>query len=131
MIKATRYLLLLAIFTCLSIQVLAQTTGSISGEVRDEKQAVIPNAAVTVRTVTTNQTRTVQTNQDGRFRFTGLSVGDYEVAVEASGFAKHVQSGITLAVDQSAVVDVTMKPGGGAGGGEYCRERLGIEYNQC
>lgn len=101
----------MAILACLSVQVLAQTTGSISGEVRDEKQAVIPNATVTARNVTTNQTRTVQTDQEGRYRFTGVSVGDYEVAIEASGFAKHVQSGITLAVGQPAVVDVTMKPG--------------------
>ena len=40
---------------------MAQTTGSISGEVRDEKQAVIPNATVTVRNVKTNETRTSQT----------------------------------------------------------------------
>lgn len=121
----------MAILACLSVQVLAQTTGSISGEVRDEKQAVIPNATVTARNVTTNQTRTVQTDQEGRYRFTGVSVGDYEVAIEASGFAKHVQSGITLAVGQPAVVDVTMKPGAGPGGRQYCRERLGTEYNQC
>lgn len=113
MIKAFRYLILAsAIFVCLSISVLAQTTGSISGEIRDEKQAVIPNATVTLRNVTTNQTRTAQTDQDGRYRLSGLSVGDYEVSIEASGFAKYVQSGITLALNQPAIVDVTMKTGG-------------------
>lgn len=112
MIKATRYLLLLAIFTCLSIQVLAQTTGSISGEVRDEKQAIIPKASVTVRNVETNVTRTVQTTDDGRYRIENLPVGGYELAVEMSGFAKHLQSGITLALNQNAVVEVTMKAGG-------------------
>ena len=109
--KATRYMLLLAIFTCLSTPVLAQTTGSISGEVRDEKQSVIPKASVTVRNIETNVTRTVQTTDDGRYRLENLPIGSYELAVEISGFAKHVQSGITLALNQNAVVDVTMKAG--------------------
>jgi hypothetical protein len=41
-----------------------------------------------------------------------MDVGDYEVTVEAPGFAKHVQSGITLVLNQPATVGVTMKPGG-------------------
>lgn len=113
MIKAMRYLILAsAILVCLSAPVLAQTTGSISGEVRDEKQAIITNATVTVRNVKTNQTRTAQTDGEGRYRFTGMDVGDYEITVEAAGFAKHVQSGITLVLNQPATVVVTMKPGG-------------------
>ncbi len=105
-------LLFAAFFAFLSFPVMAQTTGSISGEVRDEKQAVIPNATVTVRNVKTNETRTAQTDSDGRYRFTSMPVGDYEVTVESSGFAKYVQSGITLVLNQPATVDVTMKPGG-------------------
>ena len=102
-------LLFAAFFAFLSFPVMAQTTGSISGEVRDEKQAVITNATVTVRNVKTNETRTAQTDSDGRYRFTSMAVGDYEVTVESSGFAKYVQSGITLALNQPATVDVTMK----------------------
>jgi outer membrane receptor protein involved in Fe transport len=105
-------LLFAAFFAFLSFPVMAQTTGSISGEVRDEKQAVIPNATVTVRNVKTNETRTAQTDSDGRYRFTSMAVGDYEVIVESSGFAKYVQSGITLVLNQPATVDVTMKAGG-------------------
>ncbi len=113
MIKATRFLLcLLAIFACLSLQVLAQTTGSISGEIKDEKQAVIPNGTVTVRNVKTNESRTVQTDGEGRYRFTNMAVGDYELTVDAPSFAKHVQSGITLALNQDAVISVSMKPAG-------------------
>src|SRR3712207_8032762 len=48
------------------------------------------------------------------FPYTTLfrSVGAYELTVETSGFAKYVQTGITLALNQPAIVDVTMKPGG-------------------
>jgi hypothetical protein len=113
MIKATRFLLvLMAFFASASYVVSAQTTGSISGEVRDEKQAVIPKATVVVRNVETNVTRTAQTSDEGRYRFENLSVGGYELTVEMGGFAKHVQSGITLALNQNAIVDITMKTGG-------------------
>lgn len=112
MIKANRILMLMtALFACLCCPVLAQTSGAISGEVRDEKQAVINGATVTVRNISTNETRTAQTNADGRYHFAGVPVGAYEISVESAGFAKHQQSGITLALNQSAVVDVTMKPG--------------------
>src|SRR6267378_5695717 len=113
MLKATRFLLvLMAFFACSSYAVSAQTTGSISGEVRDEKQAIIPKATVAVRNVETNIARTSQTSDEGRYRFENLPVGGYELTVEMGGFAKYVQSGITLALNQNAVVDVTMRPAG-------------------
>ena len=110
--KATRVLMLAAAsIAFLCCNVMAQTSGSISGEVRDEKQAVITGATVTMRNISTNETRTAQTNADGRYHFAGVPVGAYEITVESGGFAKHQQSGITLALNQSAVIDVTMKPG--------------------
>src|SRR5688572_25625884 len=112
MVKATKILLLVTtLLTCLCTSILAQTSGSISGEVRDEKEAVITGATVTVRNISTNESRTAQTNADGRYHFAGVPVGAYEITVESTGFAKYMQSGITLALNQNAVVDVTMKPG--------------------
>jgi outer membrane receptor protein involved in Fe transport len=94
------------------VPVLGQTSGSISGEVKDEKAAVVTNATVTVRNVKTNETRTTSTDGDGRYRFTGMPVGDYEVSVESAGFAKYIQSGISLVLNQAATVDVQLKTGG-------------------
>ena len=111
--KVTRlFSLLVALLALLTSPVLAQTSGSISGEVRDEKQAIVTNATVTVRNIRTNEARTTQTDSDGRYRFTGMPVGDYEVSVESTGFAKYVQSGITLVLNQQATVDATLKTGG-------------------
>lgn len=106
------FLLLSALLTLCVSPVLAQTSGSISGEVKDEKQAVVTNATVTVRNVKTNETRTTQTDGDGRYRFTGMPVGDYEISVESTGFAKYVQSGIGLVLNQAATVDISLKAGG-------------------
>ena len=109
MLKATKSLLLLvACCLCLSFTVLAQTTGSISGQVKDEKGAVMPNATVTLRNVATNLSRTAQTDDDGRYRFSNVEVGEYELTVEATGFAKLIQSGVRLLLNQDAVVDVAM-----------------------
>src|ERR671919_275900 len=111
--KVTRLsVFFVALLALLASPVLAQTTGSISGEVKDEKQAVVTNATVTVRNVKTNETRTTLTDGDGRYRFTGMPVGDYEVSVESTGFAKYVQSGISLVLNQAATVDVQLKTGG-------------------
>ncbi len=111
--KATRFLpLLLAVLLGSSVAALAQTTGTISGTVTDEKEAVIPNATVIARNVERNISRTLQTGSDGKYRFENLPVGPYEVTVEATGFSKYVQQGITLILNQNAVVDVSMKTGG-------------------
>src|SRR6185436_13906949 len=48
---------------------------------------------------------------EGRYRFEGLPVGPYEVTVEVTGFAKYVQSGIELLLNQRAAVEVVMKAG--------------------
>src|SRR5919204_290019 len=104
--------LLIALLVCAAHTAAAQTTGSISGTVQDEKGATVAGATVTARNVETNTSRTGQTDADGRYRFTGMPVGQYEVTAEAAGFAKYVQTGIQLLLNQDAVVDATMKPAG-------------------
>jgi hypothetical protein len=111
--KASRFLpFLIAVLLSSSIVVLGQTTGKISGTVTDEKGAVISNATVTVRNTQTNISHDRQTGEDGQYRFETLPVGPYEVTVQATGFSKYVQSGITLVLNQNAVVDVSLKAGG-------------------
>src|SRR5215210_5677400 len=112
--RATIFLTLFtaALLTAFAPRAAAQTTGSISGTVADEKGAAIAGATATARNVETNLTRTAQTDADGRYRFTGMPGGSYEITVEASSFAKYVQTGVQLLLNQDAVVDVTMRPAG-------------------
>jgi hypothetical protein len=88
------------------------TTGSVRGHVHDQQNAIAPGATVSVRNIDTNAIRTAVTDAGGEYLVTNLPVGRYEVTVELSGFTKHVRSGITLAVNQDAVVDVTLQAGG-------------------
>src|SRR5213593_388468 len=97
----------------LPVWLLAQsTTGTISGSVVDAQQAVVPGAMVTARNVETNISRSVLTNETGRFRIPNLPVGPYEVSVELSGFARYVRSGIILTLNQEAVLDLTLQSAG-------------------
>jgi hypothetical protein len=86
------------------------TTGSIQGVVTDSQDAAIPGATVTIRNVETNVSRTVVSDVEGNYRVLNLPVGNYELVVELSGFGRHVRTGLTLALNQTAVVDVQLNP---------------------
>ncbi len=87
------------------------STGTIGGTVMDERQAVVAGATVTARNVETGFNRTATSDGEGRYKFVSMPIGSYEVAVEAANFAKYVQTGIQLVVNQDAVVDATLKAG--------------------
>jgi carboxypeptidase family protein len=71
----------------------------------------MPGVTVTVRSPDTNAMRLTVSDTEGRYRIPTLPVGVYEVSAEQSGFSKYQQSGITIAVNQTAVVDSTMQAG--------------------
>jgi hypothetical protein len=85
------------------------TSGSISGVVTDERQGAIANATVTARNVGTNESRVTTVDGEGRYRFSNLQVGNYEITVQANGFAKLVRSGVELLLNQDAVVNAVLK----------------------
>src|SRR5262245_4872204 len=108
--RRNRALLALLIAFALTAPLLAQsTTGSFLGTVRDEQNAVVPGATVAVHNVDTNARRTAVTDSQGRWRIPNLPVGNYEVAIELAGFANTVRAGLTLALNQDATVDMTLK----------------------
>src|SRR5437867_8917064 len=79
---------LLLAFAASPAPALAQaTTGTISGTVTDESKAVLPGATVTVKNVETGSTRTLVTDDRGRFRALELPPGLYSVSAELPGFA--------------------------------------------
>ena len=53
---------------------IAQTTGTISGVVRDATGGVVPRASITVKNVETGITRSMPTDAQGRYRAANLSV---------------------------------------------------------
>ena len=90
---------------------LAQVTASIGGAVQDTSGAVIPGAAVTVKSLETGAARTLTTNDSGNYRALALPVGRYEVSAEKAGFKTAVRAGINLVVGQEAVVNLSLDVG--------------------
>ena len=70
-------------------------SASVSGRVVDAQNQVVPGATVTLRQVDTNVTHTEATDGDGRFRFTYLKVGAYELRVHLAGFSE-IRRSLTL-----------------------------------
>lgn len=86
-------------------------TGTIQGIVKDQSGAVIPGAKVGLTNEGTGLILTVTTGPTGYYEFPGIRIGSYTIEVEAKGFSKYVRSGVTLHVQEHAVMDVTLVPG--------------------
>ncbi len=88
---------------------LAQATGTIQGIVSDAQGSGVPGATVTARNTETDVSRALVTEAEGNYRFLNLPVGNYELTVELTGFSRYHRAGLTLAVNQTAVVDVELR----------------------
>ena len=90
----------------------AQTvTGRILGTVRDPQGAVIPNAAISARSVETGAERTAVTDVSGGFSIVSVPAGAYDMTATAPGFQMELRSGITITVGAAQRVDFTMSVG--------------------
>ncbi|PYS06000.1 MAG: hypothetical protein DMG17_33210 [Acidobacteria bacterium] len=87
------------------------TNGIISGTVIDASGAAVPGVTIQVKNVNTGVTRTVLTNEQGRYRVPDLLVGAYEVQGALPGFQTVVQRGIPLTVGSERVVDFSLQVG--------------------
>ncbi len=86
-------------------------TGSIYGTITDPSGAAVTGASVTVQSVQTNQIRTGTTNHEGDYTFSLLSVGSYNVSVEAVGFKPHQRAGLVLQIEERLRVDLRLELG--------------------
>src|SRR6202171_5944903 len=76
-------------------------TGAIEGVVNDPSGRPVPGATVTLTNTGTNFARTVQTDDEGRFRGLLLPLGPYKITVKAANFGTLVREGLDLAVGQT------------------------------
>jgi hypothetical protein len=94
-----------------SSAVAQQGTGTITGTVTDQQDAVVAGAAVQVRNTGTNSVFRAQSNESGVFVAPSLPVGSYEISAESSGFKRTVLTGITLQVNQTAQINLRLEVG--------------------
>jgi hypothetical protein len=91
------------------------TSASLAGLVTDPSGAAIPGATVTITNAGTNFTETVKTDAVGEYLLRSLPLGDYQLAIDATGFSHYAQKGIVLTANLSATQDVHLTVGGGKG----------------
>ena len=99
---------LAALLFALSATAFAQLeTGQITGRVTDPNGAVVPGAAVTVKSVETGAVRNSTADEEGVYTVTNLLPGLYDVTVEAQSFAKSTQR-VQVTVGARASLDTQL-----------------------
>lgn len=107
--QSPMYRYLFAVLVCASAA-FAQVA-SVTGRVTDLSGAVVPQAAVTAKSVDTGITTSTETTSEGYYTLPGLQPGKYELNVSKQGFAPVRQTGLELVVQQVARVDITLQIG--------------------
>ena len=111
MSKLSRFCFLLVLFFLASIGAFAQfEAGSVSGVVKDQNGAIIPNATVEITSLNTNVTRNTISNSSGEWNFVALQPGRYSVSIKRSGFNNEVRT-FDLAVGQKLDLDIALSVG--------------------
>src|SRR5688572_29403661 len=89
----------------------AQATGGLTGTVSDPNGAVVQGASVHVVNSSTNLTRNVVTNDDGRWTVSVLPIGTYSVSFEKEGFKKAINANVNVEAAVTHAIDATLEVG--------------------
>jgi hypothetical protein len=108
-----RYLLLLMVlglFLIAPTDTAGQTqTGTITGLVTDEQDAVLPGVTVTLTGASLIRAQTMITNERGLYTFIALPPGTYLVKFEMQGFASVERADIPVRVAEVSTVSQTLR----------------------
>ena len=85
------------------------TSGTVQGDVLDEKGGSVPGASVEAKNLDTNYLRIESTNNDGHFALLSLAPGRYTLTITKQGFATVLQENVNLTVGQVLTIPVTLK----------------------
>jgi hypothetical protein len=86
------------------------TTGTIQGTVVDTNGAAVPGANIEIKNLDTNLSRTLTTDDEGRFVALALPPGRYSVTVSKQGFTTPQLPETTLTVGQALSIPFSLEP---------------------
>ncbi len=108
------YVALLAagLFLSSPFEALAQlSSASVTGVVRDASGSVVASVKITLQNVDTTVSHSTLSNSAGNYVFLGITPGNYTLQAEAAGFEISKVPQFTLAVNQTATLDLAMQVG--------------------
>jgi hypothetical protein len=86
----------------------SSTTGNLQGIVVDATGSALPGAGLTLRSLSSGATRTLQSQEDGRFSITSLPIGNYFLRVEYESFNPVTVQPLVISVGQTVTQRVVM-----------------------
>ena len=98
------------ILIAIASPVIAQTTGTIDGWVRDAASRPVGGVPVTAQSSSLQGTRTALTDRDGHFGMPGLPPGDYAVRADRPGFHPAEQVGVHVGIDREVTLELRILP---------------------
>jgi hypothetical protein len=98
---------------CLTTTARAQSSpsGTLSGAVTDVNGAAVPAVQVSVKNTGTLQTRSVTSDEEGRWTIPALPVGRYDITYEATGFKKLISQNIDVEASVPRTLEAKLEVG--------------------
>lgn len=87
------------------------TAGTVSGQVTDEQNAAVPGAEVKLVEPTTNAVQSTVTNDAGRFIFSSVNPGHYNITFSKDGFTAYSVNAQAVSIGMVLTVNARLKVG--------------------
>ena len=87
-----------------------QKTGALQGAVRDGGEVPVIAASVVLRNIATGQEQRKSSDAQGVFRFINVLPGQYELSVDAPGYAKFTEDGIQVNAGSVVIREIKLTP---------------------
>src|SRR5215218_10101353 len=84
-------------------------SATLSGTITDQLGAVIAGTKITATQTATGIKRGTVSNEDGLYVFSNMTPGEYELRLEARGFATKVTKAVPLKVGQTLTLNVRLE----------------------
>jgi len=112
MMRVASLLVLFALMGAVSLSYGQAQKGTISGTVTDQQGAIVAGAAVEATNVATGEKLTATSSDNGTYTLPNLTVGKYNVAVTATGFAPTTFKDVQVSVSFNTTVDASLNAQG-------------------